>query len=51
MAGKIRLETPNYPGVLTRVKRGVKQVFEKIPGNDPVEELDARFDYFVKTVS
>lgn len=47
--GKIRLDRSECKGVLDRVKPGVKQVFERIPGNDPLEELDARFDYFCKT--
>lgn len=49
--GKIRMDRSNFPGLLGQVRKGVRQVFSRIPCNDPVEELDVRFKYFTDTVS
>ncbi|KAJ9102456.1 hypothetical protein QFC21_002856 [Naganishia friedmannii] len=47
--GKIRMDRSNFPGLLGQVRKGVRQVFSRIPCNDPVEELDVRFKYFTDT--
>ncbi|KAJ9121655.1 hypothetical protein QFC22_002275 [Naganishia vaughanmartiniae] len=47
--GKIRMDRSNFPGLLSQVRKGVRQVFSRIPCNDPVEELDVRFKYFTDT--
>ena len=49
LQGKIRLERNDFPGVLGRVKSGVRQVFERIDGS-AADEVDARFDCFTKKV-
>jgi U3 small nucleolar RNA-associated protein 25 len=59
LEGKVRLEKNDYPGVLSYIKPGVKQVFERIDGDSrkglggdaAVEEVDQRLEYFVKKVS
>lgn len=57
LAGKVRLETPPLPGVLGRVKPGVKQVFDRIDaaseggrGEGAVEEVERRLNFFTKKV-
>ncbi|WRT68504.1 uncharacterized protein IL334_005480 [Kwoniella shivajii] len=54
LQGKIRLEKTDYNGVLGRVRRGVRQVFERIDLegseglNGAVEEVDTRLEWFTK---
>ena len=49
--GKIRVERTDFEGVLGGVRKGVKQVFTRLKGEDALEELEARFKFFTQTVS
>ncbi len=62
LSGKVKVDVSvgeeGYEGVLARVRKGVKQVFERVvvgggrgEGNDPIGELDARFKFFTEHVS
>lgn len=56
LAGKLRTETADYEGVMSRVREGVKQTFDRVDmelkgGEGPVEEVEKRLDFFVKKVS
>lgn len=56
LAGKLRTEKTDYEGVMTRVRPGVKQIFERVDmdlkgGEGPVEEVEKRLEYFIKKVS
>ncbi|RXK42415.1 U3 small nucleolar RNA-associated protein 25 [Tremella mesenterica] len=55
LAGKIRLDRASFPGVLERVRPGVKQVFERVDlgqrglgGDAAAEEVDKRLEWFLK---
>ena len=58
LQGKIRLERNDYPGVLSRVRPGIRQVFERIDldgsngfsGEAAAEEVEIRLDWFAKKV-
>lgn len=55
LAGKVRTEKADYEGVMTRVREGVKQVFDRVDlelkgGEGPVEEVEKRLEYFTKKV-
>ncbi|KAL7422228.1 rRNA-binding ribosome biosynthesis protein utp25 [Cryptotrichosporon argae] len=53
LEGKVRLEGPEYPGVLGRVREGVRQVFERCDlerktGEVLVDEVEQRLEHFTK---
>lgn len=48
--GKFRLEQAAFPGVLDRVRKGVRQVFTRIEAGDAIAELDVRFKHFTTEV-
>ena len=58
LQGKGRLERNDFPGVLGRVRPGVRQVFERIDvegsqgmgGDAAVDELEARLEWLTKKV-
>jgi U3 small nucleolar RNA-associated protein 25 len=47
--GKIRVERTDFDGVLGHVRKGVKQVFTRLRGEDALEELEIRFKLFTET--
>lgn len=49
--GKMRIEKTGFPGVLGRVKKGVKQVFTRLNAEDAMDELDMKFKHFTEVVS
>ncbi|KAI9637456.1 uncharacterized protein MKK02DRAFT_23689 [Dioszegia hungarica] len=53
LAGKVRTEKADYEGVMTRVREGVKQTFERVDmdlkgGEGAVEEVEKRLAFFTK---
>lgn len=60
LEGKIRLDKVDYDGVLSSIKRGVKQTFERVDlesgakalsGEAAVDEVEQRFKHFTTKVS
>lgn len=61
LEGKIRLESNELPGVLSTIRPGVKQVFERVDlatpgqkgmsGDAAVDEVEQRFKHFATIVS
>lgn len=61
LEGKIRLDSGDLPGVLSTIRPGVKQVFERVDletpgakglsGDAAVDEVEQRFKHFITNVS
>lgn len=61
LEGKIRLENSSLPGLLSTIRPGIKQVFERVDlaapgpkglsGDAAVDEVEQRFKHFITNVS
>lgn len=60
LEGKIRLENNDHPGILSTIRPGIKQVFERVDlaapgpkglsGDAAVDEVEQRFKHFITNV-